>query len=362
MLALTVANMKMMLRNRQTIFWALFFPLLLVVVFGMLDIDSFGSASLAIVDEANTPQSQLLAQELAGLEFLKLETAGTAGAAERERVKDGELDYLLVIPAGFGQAAEQTPGSGLDSVTLVYDTSNRKRNQLVEGAVRESVTRSASPETALDPASPVKVEGLESRQVSYFDVVLLGLVGLGVMTHSIISITVKISTYRSQSILRRLLVTPLAIWKYFAAEITSHLALVLAQAAIILALGVFVFGAHIPGNVAWVLVVALLGGLVFLNIGFILSAWANTPSAASGMGNAISLPMIFFAGTFFSTASLPWVLPQVAQVLPLTPMLSAMRELAIDGVPLWEVWPQLATLAAWVVVTGLAAIKVFRFS
>ena len=63
MLALTVANLKMMLRNRQTIFWALFFPLLLVVVFGLLDIDGFGSASLAIVDEAGTPRSQLLAQE-----------------------------------------------------------------------------------------------------------------------------------------------------------------------------------------------------------------------------------------------------------------------------------------------------------
>ncbi len=362
MLALTVANMKMMLRNRQTIFWALFFPLLLVVVFGLLDIDSFGSASLAIVDEANTPQSQMLAQGVAGLEFLRLEAGGPGGAVERQRVRDGQLEYLLVIPPGFGQAVEQTPGSGPGPVTLVYDTANRKRNQLVEGAVRELVSRSASPEAPLDATAPLKVEGLESRQASYFDMVLLGLVGLGIMSHSIISIAVKISTYRSQSILKRLLVTPLAIWKYFAAEITSHLALALVQAAIILSLGVFVFGARIPGNVAWVLVVALLGAMVFLNIGFILSAWANTPSAASGMGNAISLPMIFFAGTFFSTASLPWLLPYVAQVLPLTPMLSAMREVAIDSVPLWEVWPQLATLVAWVVVTGLAAIKVFRFS
>ena len=32
MVALTVANLKMMARNRQAIFWALFFPLLLVVV------------------------------------------------------------------------------------------------------------------------------------------------------------------------------------------------------------------------------------------------------------------------------------------------------------------------------------------
>ena len=182
------------------------------------------------------------------------------------------------------------------------------------------------------------------------------------MTNSIISIAVKISTYRNQAILKRMLVTPLAIWKYFAAEIASHLILALVQAAIILAVGVFIFGAQLHGNPLWIFIIVLLGSLVFLNVGFILSAWASTPSAASGMGNAIALPMIFFAGTFFSPASLPWLLPYFAQALPLTPMLSAMREVAIYSAPLWEVWPQLAVLAGWVAATALAAVKVFRFS
>ena len=153
-----------------------------------------------------------------------------------------------------------------------------------------------------------------------------------------------------------------AIWKYFAAEIISSLILAVVQAAIILAVGVFVFGAHLPGNWLWLLAPVILGSIVFLNIGFILSAWANTPSAASGMGNAISLPMMFFAGTFFSTASLPWLLPYLAEALPLTPMLSAMRAVSIDSESLWQIWRQLAVLTGWVVVTGLAAIKFFRFS
>jgi hypothetical protein len=38
MLAFTIANLKMMVRSRQATFWALFFPLLLVVVFGLLDL------------------------------------------------------------------------------------------------------------------------------------------------------------------------------------------------------------------------------------------------------------------------------------------------------------------------------------
>ena len=142
----------------------------------------------------------------------------------------------------------------------------------------------------------------------------------------------------------------------------AHVLLAVVQALIILAVGVYVFGARIEGNVGWLLVITVLGSIVFLNIGFILSAWARSPAAASGMGNAVALPMMFFAGTFFSTAALPWVLPYVAQALPLTPMLDALREVAIDNAPLWETWPHLATLGGWVVVTAIAATRVFRFS
>ena len=175
------------------------------------------------------------------------------------------------------------------------------------------------------------------------------------------SIAVRISTFRNQAILKRLLVTPLPIWKFFAAEITAHVLLALVQAGIILSLGVFVFGGHVHGNILWVLAITVLGSVVFLNIGFILSAWAKSPAAASGMGNAVAMPMMFLAGTFFSTAALPWVLPEMSLVLPLTPMLAALRDVAIDSEPIWDTWPYLAALGGWAVVTALGAIKVFKF-
>ena len=370
MLPLTLANLKMMVRNRNTTFWALFFPLLLVVVFGLFEFDGLGSASLAVVDEAETPNSQLLIQSLSELEFLRLQNAGGAEsggeAAARTALEKGDLDYLLLIPAGFGDAQSPDPGSTSVGVSLMVNANNTEQNQLVEAAVRHLVAESLSIEGSGEGMESIPgfvfTESVAVTQARYFDVVLLGLVGLGIMSNSIISIAVKISTYRSQSILKRMLVTPLPIWKYFAAEIISYLLLAIVQAAIILAVGVFAFGAHLPGNWLWLLAPVILGSIVFLNIGFILSAWANTPSAASGMGNAIALPMIFFAGTFFSTASLPWLLPYLAEALPLTPMLAAMRAVSIDSASLWQVWPQLAVLTGWVAATGLAAIKFFRFS
>ena len=366
MLAITVANLKMMARNRQGLFWALVFPLLLVVVFGLFDFRGVTPTGLAVADFSGGPRAEILQQRLNGISFLEPETLDTSDTAALEgargRLMDGELGYLVLIPHGLDDPVSENSAGAVEPVTLVYSTRNPERNQLVEGAVHSLVIEIRSDGLPVLPERLVTSEVIETPEVDYFDTVLMGLLGLGIMTNSIISIAVRISTYRNQAVLKRLLATPLPVWKFFAGEILAHLMLAMVQALIILAVGVFVFGGSIHGNLGWVLLVVLLGSVVFLNIGFILSAWARSPAAASGMGNAIALPMMFLAGTFFSTASLPWLLPYAAQVLPLTPMLDALREVAINSVPLWETWPHLAALGAWAAATALLAVRVFRFT
>ena len=366
MLAITLANLKMMTRNRQGLFWALIFPLLLVVVFGLIDFRGVTPAELAVADYSGGPKAELLRERLGGVAFLELEEldieAPGAIAEARIDLVDGDLGYLLLIPRGLDDPASENGAGAVDPVRLVYATRNPERNQLVEGAVHSLVIELRSEGRPILPADLVASDVIETPEVDYFDTVLLGLLGLGIMMNSIISIAVRISTYRNQAVLKRLLATPLPVWKFFAGEIIAHLVLAMVQALIILAVGVFVFGGEIHGSLGWVLLIVLLGTVVFLNIGFIMSAWARSPAAASGMGNAVALPMMFLAGTFFSTASLPWLLPYAAMVLPLTPMLDALREVAINSAPLWETWPQLAALGAWAVATGLLAVRVFRFS
>ena len=366
MLAITLANLKMMARNRQGLFWALIFPLLLVVVFGLFDFRGVTPTGLAVADFSGGPKADLLRERLNGIALLETEDLAPSDAEElgeaRRRLTDGDLGYLLLIPQGLDDPAAESSAGAVEPVTLVYATRNPERNQLVEGVVHSLVIELRSDGRPVLPEHLVTSEVIATPEVDYFDTVLLGLLGLGIMTNSIISIAVRISTYRNQAVLKRLLATPLPVWKFFAGEIIAHLLLAMVQALIILAVGVFVFGGDIHGNLGWVLLIVLLGTVVFLNIGFILSAWARSPAAASGMGNAVALPMMFLAGTFFSTASLPWLLPYAAQVLPLTPMLDALREVAINSAPLWETWPQVAALVAWAAATAAVAVRVFRFS
>ncbi len=364
MLPLTIANLKMLGRNRQTVFWALFFPLILVVVFGLFDFTSASSSDIAVIDQADSAASQQLVSALGDIEILSLNASPADMDSGRRMITDGDLDYLIVVPQGFAAPGNSPVGQteGMTPVTLVLSTSDEERNQFLLEILSDLADEAILGSPEVDRPETLVAERIAIRKVPYFDLVLFGLVGMGIMTHAIISIAARISNYRNLSILKRMLATPLPIWKFFAAEVTAQLVLALVQAAVILAVGVFVFRAQLNGNILHLLPPLILGGLVFLNIGFIVSAYANSPTSASGMGNAISFPMMFFAGTFFSTSSLPWIFPYLADALPLAPMLTSLREIGIHGATIWEVWPEMAALAGWVAATSLVAIKVFRFS
>ena len=73
MLAITLANVKMMMRNRQGLFWALIFPLLLVVVFGLFDFRGVTPTGLAIADFSGGPRAELLQERLGGIALLEPE-------------------------------------------------------------------------------------------------------------------------------------------------------------------------------------------------------------------------------------------------------------------------------------------------
>ena len=364
MLALFVANLKMMVRDRQALFWALAFPLMFVGVFGLFDIGGGVSADIAIIDEADSEISRTIRDELSRIETLKIDADYSDQEEARRALKDGDLDYVLVIPQALKgvvpASADQEP-SGPVALSLYFDQADIQTYQLVLGVLRQSVDSLNLQLAGVRPLIKVAPQPVQVRQVDYFDVVLIGLVGMGIMTNSIIFIAVKISTYRSQKMLKRLLATPLSVRRYFASEVLAHLVLALVQAAIILAVGVFVFGGHIYGNILWLFLIVVLATVVFLNIGFIISAWVNTPAAASGLGNVIALPMMFLSGTFFPTTSLPGFLPEVVKFLPLTPMLDAMRQVSLDSEAIWQTWPELALLTGWLALSSAAAIKLFRF-
>ena len=64
---LTIANLKMILRNRQALFWALAFPVVMLGIFGIVGGFRNTTVTVGVVDYANDALSKRLIRSLSDL-------------------------------------------------------------------------------------------------------------------------------------------------------------------------------------------------------------------------------------------------------------------------------------------------------
>ncbi|MGH2653038.1 MAG: ABC transporter permease [Actinomycetota bacterium] len=362
---LTVASIKMLYRDKQALFWAMAFPVIFAVVFGLFDFSQEPEVDIAVVRSVESPVSGEIVRGLREFESFTVVTSRDL-ADQRRALDDGRVGVVIAVPEG-ASSKPLRPGSEAspprETVQVFYNQSNFDSNQFALGAIQRLVDgmnlRLAG---VSSPPLRVQEEAVVGRSIEYYDFLLPGLVAMGVMTFSIIGMSVAITRFREQQILRRILATPLRPLKFLSAQVLARLLLALVQAALILAVGVFLFGANVYGNVAWLFVLATLANLIFLNIGFAVAGRASNPDAAQGIGNAVALPMMFLSGVFFPTDTLPQVMQTVVKFLPLTPLIEAMRKVSLEGLSITATGPQLLQLGIWVVVSFLVASRMFRFA
>jgi ABC-2 type transport system permease protein len=359
---LFIASLKIMFRDWLTLFWGLAFPVMFVVIFGLFSFgEGAGSARLAIIDQADTESSRQLLAALQQIQFFRINSEITSEAAAKEALTSGGIEAAIIIPESFrGVGSENSPTSPIE-FTVYYDRANLIEYQIVRSVLSQVFNEMNLHMTGAARLFALKEESLEARRVKYMDFLIPGIMGMGLMLNGIIGVAVDMTRYREQRILKRIRGTPLPPRIFIASQVLAYLVLVFIQATLILLVGTTFFGATIYGSLVNLYIVALVGTLIFLNLGFIVAGLTRTASGASGLAQVIGMPMMFLSGTFFSTDGLPAFMQSAVQFLPLTPLMRALRSVAINDTPLLSLGPELLYIGLWILVTFLMAARVFKF-
>jgi ABC-2 type transport system permease protein len=271
------ASAKMIYRDKQALFWALAFPVIFAVVFGLFDFEQTPGEDRPRRRDASPVYG---AMERAGGIDTFVVTERSELSASTTRLDDGDTDVVVAVQ-----------GTGVE---VLYNETNFQTNQFAITAIERIVDRvNLEAAGVSEPVVSLDARGVASSDVSYYDFLLPGLVAMGVMNASIIGMAVAISRFREQRILRRILATPLAPIRFLSSQVGARLVLSIIQSALILAVGIFLFGAELHGQLIWLFVLVTFANLIFLNLGFAAAGRAKNPDAAQGIANAIALPMMF---------------------------------------------------------------------
>lgn len=350
---LTAASLKMWFRDRQAIFWTFFLPLVIMVIFGVLNFGDLGAVEVGVVDDAETPASQALVANL--LDFSGFAISQQSAPAERRALTDGDRDLVLVIPAGFGVSPDAS------AVRVLYNESRDRESQVGLTVVRQILDEMTFALTEVPGRFVADPQPVSSRNLRYIDFLMPGIVAMSIMQMGLFSVAFSFVRLKNRGILRRLLATPVRPSSFLFAQVFTRLTVSIIQTLILIGVAALIFNVQIAGNLAAVLLLALLGGAVFVSLGFAISGWANSEDVAAPLANVIALPMMFLSGVFFPRTTMPEALQVITGYLPLTYLADSMRDITIDGQVLWAQWPEVVGLAVWLAITFTIAVRLFRW-
>lgn len=353
------ADVQMTVRNKQALFWAFFFPVLLMglmgVVFGQED--AF-TAKLAIVDHDGGALAKGLAAAYGQVDALEVSDVQSETAA-LAALKDGDYAAVLVIPDGFTRDLAKGPVS----LPYFFDNSSPQQAGTVAGVTTQVLQVYADVVTRSEPRLTVAARPVAAQGFDYIDFLVPGIIAMALMTNGIYGVSGTFVTYRQKGVLRRLRATPLPLPSFIGANVLVHLVRSLIMAALVLAVGIFAFGVNVAtgGTLFKTAVLSIIGSGAFVTLGFFIAAVSKNVEIAAALGQVIGTPMMFLSGIFFPMDNAPaWIQP-IVKLLPLTYLANGLRDVIIKGQSLMAVRLDIAVLTVTTVVFLGLSVRFFRW-
>jgi ABC-2 type transport system permease protein len=355
LLVLTKSAVKMFLRNRQAVFFTLFFPLTIMVILGLIGFDKPPQFDVGLV--AGQPQSQTLQflDQLKAFPTLKI-TEGSLDDELRE-LRNGNRAVVLDVPNDFMSGTAGTP-----KVLKAYiNEGQQAQSQAVLSILSQYLDKTSLALAHAPTYFSVQQEVVDAKKLKYLDFLLPGLIAMSVMQMSVFSVAFVFVQYKEKGVLKRLLATPMHPGQFVAANVITRLAVSLVQAAIFLLVGVLILKAHVVGSYFLVALCVFLGALMFLGLGFTVSGVSKTVDSVPALANLFVFPMLFLGGVFFSISSMPGWLQVISKFLPLTHFSTALREVMTKGAGFSDISGDLLAMTIWAVVLITIATVTFTF-
>lgn len=190
---------------------------------------------------------------------------------------------------------------------------------------------------------------------------LPGIIVMALMTTCIVATATGIVEEREKGVFRRLSLTPLKRHTLIVGQIANRYLVVLVQAALLIAIAVSFFEASINGNYLLFWAILTLGAICFLSLGFALTGLIKSAKSAHPLSMIVFFVLMFLGGCFFPLDMIPEFLLPVCNTLPSAHMSEALRQVAIGGARVGEVWQELLVPVGWLVGCSTLAVKFFRW-
>jgi ABC-2 type transport system permease protein len=207
--------------------------------------------------------------------------------------------------------------------------------------------------------------------VKFAQYFLAGMIASGIINTGFQSLAISIAIDRDGDALKRLHATPLPPTAYFAGKLAQVLLVSIIQIAILITMGVTLYGVTLPSTVAsWLTFtwVFLLGTGASVTLGIATSSLLRNAKSASAILTPVVLVLQFTSGVFVVFTQLPWLLKSFGEAFPLKWLAQGMRSVFLpetfasaEARGSWEHPMTAVVLILWFIVGLAISVRTFRW-
>ena len=335
------------LRDKASVFFAILFPLMFLVLFGGI----LGDRGQSEVEMVQVGEVALFEELPEGAQEAFDDTFEVTGSDDRD-------DALAQVRKGEADVAVEMQGN---RVIAHYTGTDQVAAAMTAGTLRAFVDGANVAASGRPPRFELVIEPVEDDALGVIEFVTPGLLGWAVAMSASFGAAATLQGWRQSKLLRRLQLAPVSTRTVVGARVAVTIAIALVQMAIFVGLGSAAFGLTLTG--AWPAAIPLLviGTLCFMAIGLLAGAVAKTTEGAVNMANFLVLPMAFLSGSFFPLDGAPGWLQTFSKLLPLRHLNDGMLDVMVRGQGASAVVTPMLILAGFALALTLVAARLFRW-
>lgn len=352
--AVMLKEVRQMRRDRITLAMIVAIPVMQLLLFGYAINTNLRDLKAGVADQANTAASRAMVMDIMATTVVKPALSARTPQELMEAIRRGEISLGIVVPPDF----ERRRAEGREQVQILVDGSD---NAVQSAAAQLAQMPADAAVRAVVPAErAINVVAFYNPERRSAVNIVPGLIGV-ILTMTMVLFTgVAIVRERERGNMELLIATPVSSAELMIGKVLPYIGIGLIQTTVVLALGMWLFEVPLNGSVWHVYVAAILLIAANLTLGLLISTRAQSQFQAMQMTFFVFLPSILLSGFMFPFSGMPRPVQWLAEVLPLTHFLRLIRGVMLRGASLWELWPDVLALLAFITVMMSAAILRFR--
>jgi ABC-2 type transport system permease protein len=358
--AMLVKEFIQLKRDRVSFAMIIMIPLVQLMLFGYAINTNPRNLPTAVLMQESTDLSRSILAALENTKYFRVTQLPHSEAEVDELLASGTVLFAIEIPAKFERSVRR---GDKPAMLVLADATDPVASGTALGALNMVLQTALSHDRAV-PASPTMPFEIRTHArynpaaVTALNIVP-GLVGTILTMTMLIFTALSVTREIERGTMENLLSMPITPVEIMLGKIIPYVFVGFVQAALIIGIGVTLFGVPIVGSLAVLAALSTLFIATNLSIGYTFSTVAQNQLQAMQMSMMFFLPNILLSGFLFPFAGMPIWAQWVGESLPLTHYLRIVRSIMLKGSNLSDL--RYDAIAMFVLMLIAMTIAVTRF-